>query len=122
MTFSPNMRWVEIQERETTQDPIYGTTVEGDWTTVKTVKAEVQDMLPSRGERIADGINIANRPARIRFRFRDGVTSVMRLNVKGRGSAEADRVMRIVSGPAELGFRDRVECVAEELSSSGHEP
>lgn len=122
MTFSPNMRWVEIQTRETTQDPDYGTTVEGDWTTLKTVKAEVQDMLPSRGERLAEGVNIANRPCRVRFRFRDGVTSAMRLNVLGRGPDEADRVLRIISGPAELGFRDKCEVLAEELTTAGQEP
>lgn len=122
MTFSPNMRWVEIQERETTIDPTYGTNVEGAWTTILTVKAEVQDMLPSRAERIADGINIANRPCRVRFKFRDGLSSVQRFLVKGRGPDEADRVLNVVAGPTELGFRDRVEFVAEQMSTEGQQP
>ena len=36
----------------------------GDWQLVATVRASVDDNLPSRGERLAGGVNVAARPAR----------------------------------------------------------
>jgi len=75
--------------------------------------AQVQDMLPSRGERLADGLNIATRPARVRIRYIEGVTSDMRL-VMG------DRIMQIVSAPAELGRREGLELMVEDYSTSGN--
>lgn len=116
-------RTLVIQSREVTQDPIYGTSVTT-WTDVATVMARVQDVLPGRGERLDDGINIGNRPARIWILFRDGLTSAMRFIVKGRGPDEADRVMRIISGPAEVensGFRGELQFLAEDLTTSGDE-
>lgn len=118
-------REVVIQQRETTQDPTYGTTIEGDWTDVATVWANVRDMLPSRGEQLADGVNISRRPARIRMLFRDGLSSSMRLVIVGRAPDEPDRIMRVLAGPAEIevsGFRREIEWMAEELSSEGQEP
>lgn len=77
--------------------------------------AEVQDVLPSRGESIADGINIAKRPARIRCNYRTDITSDMRVKFDG-------RTLKIVAGPAELGRREGLEVVCEELSIEGVEP
>jgi SPP1 family predicted phage head-tail adaptor len=95
-------------------DPPYNTPVY-EWTELASVWAEVQDMLPSRAERIADGINIARRPARVRMRFRTDIDSTMRISVDG-------REMRIVAGPVELGRREGLELMAEELSTEGQEP
>lgn len=77
--------------------------------------AEVQDVLPSRAESVADGINIQRRPARIRTLYRDDITSDMRVKI-------GDRVLEIVAGPAELGRREGLEMVCEELSTQGDEP
>lgn len=84
----------------------------GEWAFVDEVWAEVQDGLPSRGERLAAGINVASRPARVRMRFRDDVTPDMRF-VMGA------RVMQIVAGPAEIGRRDAVEFMVEDYSTAG---
>lgn len=84
----------------------------GTWAEVATVWAEVQDMPPSR-ERMADGLNIANRPARIRMRYRSDVTAAMRI-------VWGSRIMQIVAGPAELGFREAIELVAEDYSTAGN--
>lgn len=85
----------------------------GEWELVAEVWANVQDALPSRGERLADGINVAARPARVRIRFREEVTADMRL-VMGQ------RIMQIVSGPAELGFREAIELMAEDYRAPGN--
>jgi head-tail adaptor len=72
----------------------------------------IKDMLPSRGERLADGINVATRPARLRMRWREGMTSDMRFVL-------GSRIMQIVAGPAELGRRDGLEFMVEEYSTAG---
>lgn len=106
-------RRITIRQRTKTQDPKRGTYSYA-WSDLATVWAEVQEMLPSRAERIAEGINIARRPIRVRTRYRDDITSDMRVQYQG---AE----YRIVGGPAELGRREGTEMVCELLSTEGDE-
>ena len=84
----------------------------GEWTLVGEPWAEVQDMLPSRGERVTGGINMASRPARVRMRYRTDITPDMRF-VMG------ERVMQIVSGPAVVGNREALEFMVEDYSTAG---
>lgn len=77
------------------------------------VWAQVQDALPSRAEQMADGINVASRPARVRMRYRDDVTAAMRFVMD-------DRVMQIVAGPAEIGRRDGLEFMVMDYGSAGN--
>jgi SPP1 family predicted phage head-tail adaptor len=83
-----------------------------DWTNHAVgVAAEVQDVLPSRAESIGnDAINIARRPSRIRIRYRTDITSDMRILYEG-------KTLRIVAGPAEIGNREGLELMAEEVTS-----
>ena len=99
----------------------------GSWIAVAECWAEVQDMLPSRGERMSDGINVSARPARIRLAYRAGLDSTMRIlvgrNVKeqdGNVAWRTDRVLQIISGPAVLGRREGLEFVAEQYSPAGN--
>lgn len=99
----------------------------GTWSLVAEVWANVQDALPSRGERLADGINVAARPARVRMKFRSDVTSDMRFrigrNVKNDAGERVwitDRIVQIISGPAELGNRDGIEFMVEEYRPAGN--
>jgi head-tail adaptor len=84
----------------------------GSWARVADVWASIQDVLPSRTEKLADGINVSARPARVRMHYRSGLTAAMRF-------VDGDRVMQIISGPAELGFRDGLEFMVEEYSAGG---
>src|SRR3546814_19809644 len=70
-------------------------------------------MLPRRGEKLADGINVASRPARVRMRFRTDVTPDMRFVIDG-------RVMQIIAGPAELSHREGLDFMVEEYSPAGN--
>jgi head-tail adaptor len=110
-------RLITFQAKGATRDPELNTVMEGDWAAIATdptVWAEVQDALPSRGEASGDGIETARQPARIRLRWRDDITSAMRIVV------DDGRVMQIVSGPAEIyGRRKWMELMAEEYSSAG---
>ena len=85
----------------------------GSWQLVAEVWASVLDALPSRAERLADGINVAARPARVRMGFRSDVTPEMRF-VMG------NRIMQITAGPAELGRRDGLEFMVEEYRPAGN--
>lgn len=107
-------RRVTILARSETIDPVYGTKAVS-WSELATVWANVKDMIPSRGERLADGVEIANRPCRVRMRYRSDITSAMRLQIGG-------RQLRIITQPAELGRREGLELLAEELTTEGQEP
>ena len=82
------------------------------WQPVAAVWAQVEDMLPSRGERLSEGMTMASRPARIRIRFRTDITSDMRI-------IYGARTMQITAGPAELGHREGLELMAEDYSTAG---
>jgi SPP1 family predicted phage head-tail adaptor len=74
--------------------------------------AQVQDVLPSRAESVEDMLSMTRRPCKIRCRYREDITSDMRIDYRG-------RKLRIVSGPVEVGRRDELEMVAEEWSTEG---
>jgi SPP1 family predicted phage head-tail adaptor len=104
---------ITLMHRIAGTDPAYNTPT-GEWVPfAANIWASVKDFLPSRGERLAEGISIANRPARIRIRYREGVTGAMRVLYRG-------RTLQIIAGPAEIGDRrDGMEFVAEEISPMG---
>lgn len=105
-------RIITFEARTVTQDPAYGTSVVT-WQPVASVPAQMQDYL--RAESVDDGISMARRPCRIRIRWRGDITSDMRIDYDG-------RKMRIVSGPIELGRREGLQMVAEEISTEGDAP
>jgi head-tail adaptor len=83
----------------------------GTWQLVAQVSAQVQDVLPSRGETIALGSTMT-RPARVRMRYRTDITPDMRFVDRG-------RELYIVSGPAVLGRDGGLEFVAAEYLPHG---
>ena len=120
-----------LRHRVLIQEPAVDSAFDGAgseaWTTVADVWADVQDVLPSRGERLADGLNIATRPARVRIRYRDDIKANMRVLVGSYIRNDADelewrtaRTAQIVTVPAELGFRDGLEFMVEDYSTAGN--
>lgn len=107
-------RRIRIEQRSTTQESAYGTLADT-WSTYTTVWAEVQEVLPSKGESQSDDIRIAQRPARVRFRYVEGITSAMRVVYLDRSS----RVMKIISQPVEIGHRDGIEMIVADFTSTG---
>ena len=85
----------------------------GSWLLVDEVWAQIQDRLPSRGEQLVAGGTTASRPARVRMGFRTDVTADMRF-------VDGDRVMQIISAPAELGRREGLELMVEDYSAAGN--
>ena len=105
---------IRIERKTIIRDPQYGTEVVN-WAEFGCVWAEVKDILPSRAERMAEQIQIARRPARIRIRYLAGITPDMRVIID-------TRVHQIISGPATLGRREAMEFMVEEHSSAGAAP
>ena len=84
-----------------------------EWEPVATVWAQVIEMLPSRGERLVGELNIAQRPSRIRIRYRTDITADMRI-------IYGTRTMEIMAPPVELGRREGLEIMAQDFSSAGN--
>lgn len=105
---------ITILRKVAAQDGTYGTE-QTTWVPLGDVYAEVQDVLPSRQQagRMLEDIAIANRPARVRMRWRADVTSDMRIQI-------GTRVLQIIAGPAELGWREGIELMVEEVSTLGN--
>lgn len=110
-------RRIRIESLSAVIDPIYGPQP-GAWLEFATVWANVQDVLPSRGEDQQGGIRVSNRPARIRIRYLVGVTSAMRIVLLDQGN----RLLKIIAGPAEMGRKEAMELMAEEYSTEGNTP
>ncbi|MEB0133784.1 phage head closure protein [Actimicrobium sp. CCC2.4] len=106
-------RRIRIERKQVGADDGYGGG-EITWVEVATVWAEVQDVLPSKSETQSDVIRTATRPARIRMRYRSGITSDMRVIIIERGMT-----MQVIAGPAEIGRREGIELMVEEYSTGG---
>jgi head-tail adaptor len=86
------------------------------WQTIdngEDVCAQVQEMLPSRGERMVGELKVALRPTRIRIRYRDDISADMRI-------LYGNRVMEMMAPPIELGRREGLELLAQDFSTSGN--
>lgn len=105
---------ITIQVNQPTRHPDSGRPVDN-WLTFNgaaRIPAEVLDTLPSRSETVKDGVRIATRGSRVRIRYMAGITSDMRIIRHG----DTDRIMQIIAGPAEMGRREWIEFMAEEIS------
>jgi head-tail adaptor len=108
-------RRVRIEQRDTTQNAVDGSPA-ATWTTYATAWASIQEVLPSKGENQGQGINIAERPARVRMRYMTGITSAMRLVWLDR----SNRVMKILTQPVELGRKQGLEFMVADFTTSGN--
>ncbi|MFT0532266.1 head-tail adaptor protein [Castellaniella hirudinis] len=106
---------ISIEAETVVIDPKYGPQPAA-WVAVHSrIAANVQDSLPSRAESVEQGFAIAANRTRVRFRYRPGITSAMRVIVHGAD----DRTLQIIGGPAILGNRQGIEIMCEEYSTQG---
>jgi SPP1 family predicted phage head-tail adaptor len=85
----------------------------GEWESVLECWAIVQDILPKRSEESAADIRLGTDQTKVRLRFRNGITSDMRVVVLG----STERTLSIISGPVEIGRRQELEFMAERFTS-----
>lgn len=73
-------------------------------------RAQVRAVPPSRSEAVRLGLNVARDQMIIRLRWRNDITSAMRVTLHG----DSDIVYQIVGGPAEVeGRKEMIELVCE---------
>ncbi len=97
------------------EDPVYGPQDNG-WEeapNASRLPAQKWDNLPSQSESVQGGLRMADRPARLRLRFRSDLTSDMRVVMHD----ENDRIYEISGGPAEIGRREWVEFTIRAYTS-----
>jgi SPP1 family predicted phage head-tail adaptor len=107
-------RRITIQRPAVVVDPVYGPQDSG-WEDLLPVRipANKKDDLPGNTESVQNGLRLSNSPARIRIRYRNDITSDMRVIVHD----ENDRIYQISSTPAEIGRREWLEFTVARYSS-----
>jgi head-tail adaptor len=76
--------------------------------------ATIQDVLPSRAESVTMGLSVAKNQSTLRMRYRNDITSAMRVTVH----RDSDQIYSIVGGPALIdGKKERIEMQLEKVSS-----
>ncbi len=104
---------IRIERPQVVTDADYGPQSGTTWVEYVTVWAQVQDVIPSKGEEQGAGMRVGVGRSRIRTRYLNGITSDMRVVQIHRGN----RLLQIVTPPAELGRKDGLEFMAENFSS-----
>jgi len=106
---------ITIHAIGTVDDPDYGPQPGQPIVVASRIAAEVQDVLPSRSESVEQGIAVAKNRSRIRFWYRPGIDSAMKVTIHG----AVDREMQIIGGPAIVGNREAIEIMCEAYSTQG---
>jgi SPP1 family predicted phage head-tail adaptor len=94
------------------KDPDYGTPTD-DWVPVIEVWAKVEDTKPGKTDATQQGIRLAKDSATVWIRYRDGITSDMRIvELSGR-----QRTLSITGGPASISGGREMEFTVEKFSA-----
>lgn len=101
-----------IEYRSTTQDATYGTEVVT-WALLGVRWMELQDVLPSRSEKVSEGMEVSQNQIRCRLNYCTDVTSGMRVIV----NRPARTVYQIISGPRIVGDKQAIEVMLEKVST-----
>jgi head-tail adaptor len=109
-------RQLNILGRTDTRDSTYGTKA-ATWPVVAAgVWAKIEEVLPSRGDRLEDKLVITVHQAKVRIRWRPDFSERNRVEIDG-------QQMRIISGPAMAGRRRQwLDFMVEALSTEGQQP
>lgn len=84
------------------------------WALLAELWADIEDILPDHDEAKTDGIVLSSRPAKVKTRFYAILNSNMRfINLRD------NRVLTIVSGPAEIGNKDGMLWMCNTFSTEG---
>lgn len=103
-----------ILQRTDAQEGTYGTKT-ASWGELAAVWAKIEEIVPTRGDRLEEKLVITVRQAKVRIRWRGDVSQRNRVEIDG-------QPMRIIAGPAMAGRRQWLDFMVEELSTEGHQP
>lgn len=107
-------RYIRIEHQSVVKDPDYGSEVVT-WATYKECWAQVSDITTRSQEATNSDLRLLKRPCKITVRYDDGINSTMRIVMLDRGN----RLLEIVSKPAEIGRREAMEFMAEDYEVNG---
>jgi SPP1 family predicted phage head-tail adaptor len=104
-------RYIRIESKTVTNDPEFGGEVIT-WTTHKECWASVQDILSNNQEATKTDLRLSTRPCKVQMHYDASINATMRVVMLDRDN----RLLQIVSVPAEIGRRQGLEFIAEEFS------
>lgn len=102
-------RYVRIEKKSVTKDSDFGSEVIT-WVTHKEVWAQITDITSRMQESTVHDLRLLKRPCKVIMRYDDTITADMRLVLIDRDN----RILQIVTNPAEIGRREAIEFTAEE--------
>lgn len=105
-------RYVRIEQKSETINTDYGSRTET-WTEYKTVWATIKDVTTGNQERTNSDLRLLTRPCEVIMHYDSGIDATMRLVMLDRDN----RILQIVSKPAELGRREGITFMCEEHSA-----
>jgi SPP1 family predicted phage head-tail adaptor len=104
-------RYVRVEKKQVTNNPDYGTEVVT-WVEHVLAFARVMDVTTRMQEETEQNLRQLKRPCRITMRYDKTITADMRLVMLD----DDNRIIQIVSSPAELGRREAIDFFGEEYS------
>ena len=104
--------YVRIERPTVTIDTNYGSQIIT-WVTYAEVWASVQDVLANRQEATKTDLRLLTRPCKVVMRYDSTIDATMRVILLDRNN----RILQIVSSPAEIGRREALEFMCEEFSA-----
>lgn len=102
---------VSIQKKLITTNNDYGGEVVS-WVEHKRAWAEITDLTTRMQESTTYDLRQLKQPRRVRMRYDNSITADMRLIILD----SSDRILQIVSKPAEIGRREAIEFMAHDYS------
>jgi SPP1 family predicted phage head-tail adaptor len=107
-------RFIRIEQKSVTNNADYGSEVIT-WTLYKECWAHITDITTRMQESTNSDLRLLKRPCKVVVRYDDGIDATMRIVLLDRN----DRVLQIVSKPAELGRKEAMEFTAEDYEVYG---
>lgn len=107
-------RYVRIEQKVVTRDDDYGSEVIT-WDLYKECWAQVQDITTRMQEQTNNDLRLLKQPCKVLMRYDPSVNATMRLVLLDRDN----RVLNIVTKPAEIGRRQAIEFTCEDYSEHG---
>lgn len=101
-------RRVRIEQKQVTKDPDYGSEVV-DWIKYKDAWASIQDVTTKMQESTNSDLRQLKQPCRVMMHYDSTVDATMRIVMLDHNN----RILNIVSQPAEIGRREAIEFMAE---------
>jgi head-tail adaptor len=104
-------RYIRVEQKHVQHDTDYGSE-EITWKTYRETWASVQDVTGRNQESTMSDLRLLKRPCKVQMRYDPNIDATMRIIMLDRNN----RVLQIVTAPAEIGRKDAIEFMAEEYS------